>query len=121
MNQNGLPGFVIAWQPKLEYFPVTEQQNEANFEWPTLAQVKEFPLTKQIKLRSVYLYGGANLMQIKLKFTNGVESAMMQSKDYVPGYYEYSIPWIDRSKNIKGISLQQNHADYDGMRFEDNE
>ena len=44
-------------------------------------------------------------MQLKLLFTNGVESAMMQSRDYVPGYYNYSIEEIDLSKTIKGVSL----------------
>ena len=123
VNQNGLPGFLVAWQlEELVRFPVTDREKAVNFEWPTLAQMKEFPLTKQIKLCNVHLYGGANLMQIKLHFTNGIESPMMQSSEYVEGYYEYSTGQIDITKNIKGVSMQINskvECYFDGMKFED--
>ena len=50
-----------------------------DFQWPTLAEMKKFPINKRIKLNKIVFKQKPSLKGIQLKFTNGIESPLFET------------------------------------------
>ena len=53
-----------------------DAEAEVNFQWPTLAEMKQFPINKRIKLNKIIFKQKPQLKGIQLQFTNGIESPL---------------------------------------------
>ena len=81
---------------------------EPNFEFPTEADIKGFPIERRIKLEKLEMWGDSALTKVKMFFTNGVESPAYQSKGQNSKEYTTS---VDITKKIKKIALRLRSAD----------
>ena len=97
------------FQPKLMKLPIMGDTTMLpNFEFPTLEDIKQFPIERVIKLKTIEMMGDSALTKLKMFFTNGVESSAYQSKGQ--NCKDYTTE-VDTTKRIKKISIKIRSSD----------
>ena len=110
VNSNGLPGFLLlSWKPIVVKLPISERQNEANFEFPTPSELSALPLKKRIQLQKIKINASASMTKcmtrLKLYFTNDVKSTSLKGTFYTKFHKETTIEF-DTKKEIRKVSLK---------------